>query len=321
MSRYDHIQEVQKSRYDVIQEITKFNPYHGPDGRFSSANGAASFTYKPGQGKMYDNAIAREKARTAAAATVAGTPKKGLVAGLGEKHARAIEKLIHENAPNEVQDVWDKYGDKISVATATHNGTAHCDSRGYIHVNIAEDSADKDIPYETTLHESGHNIDRAIARAIGTYEVGSRISMVYKDGAFEKSLISESNAYFKRKQAEYSAARGRKMTIADTRKAVSWEMFRNGGYKVTGDVSDILGGATKGKFVGSAGHSKNYWTGTKDYYGRSIGAHSVAVEAFAEMFSASTTNHKSLGQIKEIFPESYKLFIEMCAHGATIQTD
>ena len=37
MSRYDHIQEVQKSRYDVIQEITKFNPYHGPDGRFSSA--------------------------------------------------------------------------------------------------------------------------------------------------------------------------------------------------------------------------------------------------------------------------------------------
>lgn len=109
MSRYDHIQEVQKSRYDVIQEITKFNPYHGPDGRFSSANGAASFTYKPGQGKMYDNAIAREKARTAAAAA-GGAPKKGLVAGLGEKHARAIEKLIHENAPKEVQDVWDKYG-------------------------------------------------------------------------------------------------------------------------------------------------------------------------------------------------------------------
>lgn len=49
----------------TFNEILKFNPYHGKDGRFSNADAATMFTYKPGQGKMYDNAIAREKERQA----------------------------------------------------------------------------------------------------------------------------------------------------------------------------------------------------------------------------------------------------------------
>ncbi len=51
-------------RYDYIVEVEKFNPYHGKDGRFTSANGAASFTYKPGGGKAYDKAIADEKMKS-----------------------------------------------------------------------------------------------------------------------------------------------------------------------------------------------------------------------------------------------------------------
>ena len=43
--------------------IEKFNPYHGADGRFTTGSGATSFTYKPGQGKKYDNAIQSEKER------------------------------------------------------------------------------------------------------------------------------------------------------------------------------------------------------------------------------------------------------------------
>lgn len=46
----------------------KFNPYHGRDGRFSGADGATSFTWRPDT--VYGaNAIAREKARAAALAT------------------------------------------------------------------------------------------------------------------------------------------------------------------------------------------------------------------------------------------------------------
>lgn len=39
------------NRFDEIVEIEKHNPYHGKDGRFASANGAASFGYAPGKGQ------------------------------------------------------------------------------------------------------------------------------------------------------------------------------------------------------------------------------------------------------------------------------
>lgn len=47
MSRFDRIKEVQKSRFDRIEEIEKFNPYHDARGRFTSANGATSFSANP----------------------------------------------------------------------------------------------------------------------------------------------------------------------------------------------------------------------------------------------------------------------------------
>ena len=65
MRRYDHIEEINKSDYDTIVEIEKFNPYHDARGRFSSADGATSFTYAPGKSKAHDMAIAREKERHA----------------------------------------------------------------------------------------------------------------------------------------------------------------------------------------------------------------------------------------------------------------
>lgn len=51
----------------TFAEIMKFNPYHGSDGRFTTAGAAASFTYRPGASNAHNNAIEREKERTAAA--------------------------------------------------------------------------------------------------------------------------------------------------------------------------------------------------------------------------------------------------------------
>lgn len=67
--KYDLIQEV-KNQIDYIEEVQKFNPYHGADGRFASANGATSFTFRtkdPKKQYMADMAVAREKERHAAA--------------------------------------------------------------------------------------------------------------------------------------------------------------------------------------------------------------------------------------------------------------
>ena len=166
--------------------------------------------------------------------------------------------------------------------------------------------------YESVMHESGHSIDRAISR-----KFGSRYSENYNDGEFQKTLEREGTQYIKNFQKDLVSRYGRKVPLDEARRILSMRMVTET-YKVTGDVSDILGGVTKGKFSGSGGHPKKYWTGEKDYWGNVRGAHSVSVEAFAEMFSASTTNSGSLAKIKEVFPESYKVFTKMLAEAANL---
>ena len=71
------------------------------------------------------------------------------------------------------------------------------------------------------------------------------------------------------------------------------------------DVSDIYEKFMVSKFdiayPFGVGHGKNYCN-EKD---------NTALEAFAEMYSATATNNKSLEVIKTMFPESYKIFTEM----------
>jgi len=69
MARYDEITEVRKhdSEAKTFEEILKFNPYHDAIGRFSSANGAHSFT-RFTQSKAGQKAIANIKAKQQAAA-------------------------------------------------------------------------------------------------------------------------------------------------------------------------------------------------------------------------------------------------------------
>ena len=83
-------------------------------------------------------------------------------------------------------------------------------------------------------------------------------------------------------------------------------------------VSDILEGATKGKFSGTSGHGKKYWTGWKDYWGDTRGAHDVSVEAFAHFFAAKGTNSAGLSKIQEIFPESYGVFNRMLTEATNL---
>lgn len=50
---------------DIVggEDVSKYNPYHGPDGRFTGPGGATFFTWKPGSAANA-KAIAREKERT-----------------------------------------------------------------------------------------------------------------------------------------------------------------------------------------------------------------------------------------------------------------
>lgn len=96
MSRYDHIEHVRVAKtFDEIIEIEKFNPYHDARGRFSSANGATSFTYAPGKSKAHDLAIARQQNRHATAATATDT-KDAMDEISAGKH-NSLENHLDEN--------------------------------------------------------------------------------------------------------------------------------------------------------------------------------------------------------------------------------
>jgi hypothetical protein len=77
--RFDYI--IESSRAERVAKtfdeiIEKFNPYHGKDGRFTSANGgAASFTYAPGKSEAHDMAIARANAKDKVAKAKEAEPK------------------------------------------------------------------------------------------------------------------------------------------------------------------------------------------------------------------------------------------------------
>lgn len=104
-------------RFVQIQVVEKFNPYHDERGRFATANGYASFTFRtkdPSKQHMADAAAAREKERD----------KQGLVPGgkapekkpAPKKEAKPSDPL---NNPDAIGDA--ERGDPMTRAKANGN--------------------------------------------------------------------------------------------------------------------------------------------------------------------------------------------------------
>ena len=80
------------------------------------------------------------------------------------------------------------------------------------------------------------------------------------------------------------------------------------------DFSDILSGATKDKVSGSFHHEAKYWNDKRKwyqfYYGEDIN-YGLAVEAFAQFFSAKAMNPNSMGILKKFLPTASECFDRM----------
>lgn len=101
-----------QSQIVEIVEVEKFNPYHDSRGRFSSANGYASFTTRtrdPSKQHMADAAVAREKERDASKQPkrVEFTPAK-------------TKKEAVEYAQKELGFTNVSYGTKLDIDTINH---------------------------------------------------------------------------------------------------------------------------------------------------------------------------------------------------------
>lgn len=316
-NRYDKLVEV--DGLDEIVEVQKFNPYHGYHGYFSTANGATSFTFRtkdPNKQYMADMAIARERDRTSGGSGGGGSsasqgsqikPKQNFVDKFGQESAEAMEKSL-SNADPEIKEFWDKYGGKVKIG-ATDSKRQYCQKVGdedaeiYIDLDRANNGNNHEEPYQAVFHESAHAIDHMLS------DEYNRFSETWNGGEFSKTLKQEADEYIKGFQKKISSERGYKVPIAEARKELSLNMY-TWELNEASIVSDVLGGATKGKCQGPFGHGQKYWTGWKDWWGDIRGAHDVSTEAFADFFEASV-NPKALNKVKEVFPKSYDCFKRM----------
>lgn len=105
----DNPKEVAKT----FDEVLKFNPYHDARGRFSTANGYASFTHAPGKSKAHDLAIQREKERMAGIMPSAAQEKT--LRGI-ENRTRNLKKEQFRVVDRNGEVVMQKQGDKNSVS-------------------------------------------------------------------------------------------------------------------------------------------------------------------------------------------------------------
>lgn len=206
-----------------------------------------------------------------------------------QDYANEIE-IILKKAPKECIDVWNKYENKINIKDFnSKEGAYYAPYGNYVKFNIEMDKRNTLGNNTTVFHELGHLFDGN----------SGELSLNYKDGLFDKTIIEEADNYIELVMNEMQLKSEKRVYKKDVYKKIRDEIdvLPN---NECGDISDIFQGATKNKISGKVGHPKVYW---KD--------HNVSLEAFAEMYSASVNNKKSLEKIKKYFPKSYDVFLEI----------
>ena len=266
---------------------------------------------------------------------------------IGKEHYDALRDKVETCDNESLKKVWQKHESKVMVADAHHKGGAYCQLRS-IRMDIEKDAKGTwyKPPYSVTMHESTHAIDFVL----GDYEPGKgkvEFCVRYKDGLFGKTIADEVNgriseldkemkavfkvhgndakwlidngyitshdvqyAFGKQLPVKYKKDMAYQKFVRDLNKT-AWDVVgknENERFaRATIDISDMVEGATKGKI--GQGHGAGYWR--KPFFKRKGENAALAIEAFAEMTSATATNPDSLAVIKKILPKSYKVYQEM----------
>lgn len=171
-------------RYDVLEEVEKFNPYHGVGGRFASADVATSMTWRPGRGAMYENAIAREKERSASAgATVASKPNTSTQKDHPEGEYEGPDRIAKDLG------VSDEEATTMHRAIRSYSGSAYGDIRHFQTQGPPPDMKEAADAIESFIEKSpkwdggtvyrGMRVDHATAwKIVSNAMAGKTISML-----------------------------------------------------------------------------------------------------------------------------------------------
>lgn len=186
---------------ETFSDILKFNPYHGKDGKFSSAGSAASFTIRtkdPKKQHMADMAIARAKEQAALGGTNNAKERitdcesklKSMLKDGAEVNLSGIDPKLAESTVKSVQTVLDKYptvkdafggfttDDPESGYFAEHQGSYACysPSTGKIHINKQKYSNKEELEksYQEAVNKK-HFPEGTTAESAVVHEMGHAI--------------------------------------------------------------------------------------------------------------------------------------------------
>ncbi len=212
--------------------------------------------------------------------------------GHNAKHEAAINKLL-QAAPQNYAEAFTLCQHGLKLISLDYKKGAHYDvlAKG-VNINLEKSNKIDGLkPYQTLFHELGHNLDA----------YAHRPSCNYKNGIFGQTIMEEVKEKIKAKQAELKAKKpGQKVPVAEAYAAVSKEL-----YALPEDcrsaLSDIFGGATKGKATDGWGHKVSYW---KDQQ-------KLPREAFAEFCESMATNPEQYKIMQQWLPKSTQIMNEM----------
>ena len=197
--------------------------------------------------------------------------------GASESYKKALKERF-DNGTRKAKRVFQKYVLADSIGSGAEKGVAHYSPKKYkIYMNFSADERNPKGPGVTYFHEHGHYIDHA-TRVNGQ----SRVE-------FSNALKADYKQYLKDYQDGHQI-----QYIDDVRAAISKEISDN----AHSAVSDLFGGMSGNKCVGSWQHRRSYWKSSTD---------KLPSEAFAHFFEAQF-NKERLKILEYYFPSAMKEF-------------
>ncbi|MCR4690761.1 MAG: hypothetical protein K5739_05430 [Lachnospiraceae bacterium] len=233
--------------------------------------------------------------------------------GFSDDYRDTLQKHYDDVPPEyrNTRDLYDKYSKDVKVADFNAPGSKH--NSGKLYLDSSADMSNKRGNGTTYYHEFGHFVVYKEGWVKGSETCGE-----FKD--FEESLKKEVNEYidgYEKKYREEGQNLGKTGDDLDdyitkqTKKAIKEDINgKNDEYHHVNDgLSDIIDGVSNDKYQASYGHDPDKKTG-KSYWDTNPSR--VSNEAFAEIFAAEMTGDTTeIEKMKEIFPETYKLYSDM----------
>lgn len=227
---------------------------------------------------------------------------------MSKEQAERYNKAI-QNAPEEIKRLWEKYGDKLSMRSATEKDG--CYSYGSVGMDVSKDMMRTlKKPTNVFFHEYGHFFDHLH----GGQDSWASASVKLSNGkTLGSTVYDEIQTLVKRR----SKTLGVKALFAkDDIKQELMALYKKDPTTM-GSVSDLFGGASNNQMRAEIGHDTGYWKMPQsqkkwgnmtaaDYRNEKLGK-----EAFAEFTAALTMDPAELAVIKQYLPDSYEMYLEL----------